>query len=97
MGFWDKEDDREPWEEHEEKYPKRNDDEEMFGSSAFKMPMNDFEVKEWEKKLLGNPETILKSSEMGDFVKDVFTYEDAVRTTYALNGWGEPKNIVRKY
>ena len=34
---------------------------------------------------------------MGDFVKDVFTYEDAVRTTYALNGWGEPKNIVRKY
>lgn len=69
MGFWDK-DDREPWEEHEEKYPKRNDDEEMFGSSAFKMPMNDFEVKEWEKKLLGNPETILKSSEMGDFVKE---------------------------
>ena len=35
--------------------------------------------------------------EMGDFVKDVFTYEDAVRETYSLNGWGTPKNIVRKY
>ena len=34
---------------------------------------------------------------MGDFVKDVFTYEDAVRTTYALNGWGKPKHIERKY
>lgn len=70
MSFWDKEDNREPWEENEEKFPKRNDDEELFGSSAFKMPMNDFEVKEWEKKLLGNPETILKSPEMVEFVKD---------------------------
>ena len=34
---------------------------------------------------------------MGDFVKDVFTYEDAVRTTYHLNGWALPKNIVRKF
>ena len=34
---------------------------------------------------------------MGDFVKDVFTYEDAVRTTYALNGWGEPKRVYKKY
>ena len=35
--------------------------------------------------------------EMGSFVKDVFTYEDAVKETYSLNGWGTPKNIVRKY
>lgn len=35
--------------------------------------------------------------EMGSFVKDVFTYEDAVTETYSLNGWGTPKNIVRKY
>ena len=35
--------------------------------------------------------------EMGDFVKDVYSYEDAVKETYSLNGWGTPKNIVRKY
>lgn len=34
---------------------------------------------------------------MGDFVKDVMSYEDAVKETYRLNGWGEPKRIVRKY
>ena len=34
---------------------------------------------------------------MAAFIKDVFTYEDAVRTTYALNGWGEPKRINKKY
>ena len=73
MSFWDKEDNREPWEENEEKYPKRNDDEELFGSSAFNMPMNDFEVKEWEKKMLGNPETILKSQEMMAIYKKYFS------------------------
>lgn len=31
------------------------------------------------------------------FIKDVFTYEDAVRETYRLNGWGEPKTIHRKF
>ena len=31
------------------------------------------------------------------FIKDVFSYEDAVKETYRLNGWGEPKRIVRKY
>lgn len=30
-------------------------------------------------------------------IKDVFTYEDAVRETYRLNGWGEPKKIYRKF
>ena len=35
--------------------------------------------------------------EMDSFVKDVFSYEDAVKETYHLNGWGTPKNIVRKY
>ena len=79
MSFWDKEDNREPWEENEEKYPKRNDDEELFGSSAFNMPMNDFEVKEWEKKMLGNPETILKSQEMVEFVKDQKSGTGAIR------------------
>ena len=31
------------------------------------------------------------------FVKDVFTYEEAVREVYRLNGWGEPKNIKKIY
>ena len=34
---------------------------------------------------------------MSAFVKDVFTYEDAVKETYRLNGWGEPKKIYRRY
>ena len=24
-------------------------------------------------------------------------FEDAVRETYRLNGWGEPKNIVKRF
>lgn len=31
------------------------------------------------------------------FVKDVWSYEDAVRETYRLNGWGEPKRIYKKF
>lgn len=31
------------------------------------------------------------------FIKDVFTYEDAVREVYHLNGWGEPKYIKRSF
>lgn len=31
------------------------------------------------------------------FVKDVFTFEEAVREVYRLNGWGEPKSIKRVY
>lgn len=31
------------------------------------------------------------------FVKDVQTYEEAVRETYRLNGWGEPKQIRRTF
>lgn len=26
-----------------------------------------------------------------------FTFEEALRKTYQLNGWGEPKNISRKF
>jgi hypothetical protein len=31
------------------------------------------------------------------FVKDVISYEDAVREVYALNGWGAPKYIKRVF
>lgn len=34
---------------------------------------------------------------MGEHVKDVCTFESAVKETYALNGWGEPKRIIKKY
>ena len=31
------------------------------------------------------------------FVKDVRSYEEAVREVYRLNGWGEPKQIRRSF
>ena len=34
---------------------------------------------------------------MGDFVKSVSNYEDAVRETYSLNGWKQPERIIKKY
>ena len=34
---------------------------------------------------------------MGEHVKDVTSYENAVRETYRLNGWGEPTRINKKY
>ena len=42
-------------------------------------------------------ESISNGVAMSAFIKDVRSYEDAVRTTYALNGWGEPKRIIRKF
>ena len=42
-------------------------------------------------------ESISNGVTMSCFIKDVFSYEDAVKETYRLNGWGEPKRIIRKY
>lgn len=42
-------------------------------------------------------ESISNGVTIAAFVKDVFSYEDAVRTTYALNGWGEPKRVYKKF
>ena len=42
-------------------------------------------------------ESISNGVTMAAFIKDVFTYEDAVKETYHLNGWGEPKRIIKKY
>jgi len=28
---------------------------------------------------------------------EYYTFEEALRKTYELNGWGEPKQIARKY
>lgn len=42
-------------------------------------------------------ESITNGVTMAAFIKDVFTYEDAVKETYHLNGWGEPKVIYKKF
>ena len=42
-------------------------------------------------------ESISNGVTFGAFIKDVRSYEDAVRETYSLNGWGTPKNIIKKY
>lgn len=34
-----------------------------------------------------------EGKESGRHIKDVQTYEEAVREMYRLNGWGEPKYI----
>mgnify|MGYP003508633875 CR=1 FL=1 len=40
---------------------------------------------------------VSETGTMASFVKDVFSYEEAVREVYRLNGWGEPKMIRRSY
>lgn len=40
---------------------------------------------------------INESGTCAEFVKDSFTYEDAVKEVYRLNGWGEPKKLYRKF
>ena len=42
-------------------------------------------------------ESIENGVTMSAFIKDVCSYEDAVKETYNLNGWGEPKRIIKKY
>lgn len=42
-------------------------------------------------------ESISNGVTMSAFVKTVCSYETAVRETYKLNGWSEPKQIIRKY
>lgn len=31
------------------------------------------------------------------FIKDVLSFEDAVKEIYKLNGWGEPKQIRKSF
>lgn len=38
-------------------------------------------------------DTVTEHGASAKFIKDVATYEEAVREVYRLNGWGEPKNI----
>lgn len=38
-----------------------------------------------------------KTGSISKFIKDVFSFEDAVREVYNLNGWGEPKYIRKSF
>ena len=42
-------------------------------------------------------EFVSETGSMGRFIKDVFSYEDAVKEVYSLNGWGQPKQIRRSF
>ena len=42
-------------------------------------------------------DSVTKTGTSARFIKDVFSYEEAVREVYRLNGWGEPKMIRRSY
>ena len=35
--------------------------------------------------------TVNENGALATFVKDVNTFEDALRETFALNGWGQPQ------
>ena len=40
-------------------------------------------------------DSVTENGASANFVKDVATFEDAVKEVYRLNGWGEPKNIKK--
>lgn len=42
-------------------------------------------------------DVVTENTASANFIKDVATYEEAVREVYRLNGWGEPKNIKQIY
>lgn len=42
-------------------------------------------------------DSVTATGSSSQFVKNVFSYEEAVRETYRLNGWGEPRYIRREF
>ena len=42
-------------------------------------------------------DSVSETGSSARFVKDVFSFEDAVREVYKLNGWNEPKVIKRSF
>lgn len=42
-------------------------------------------------------DSVTETGTSARFIKDVFTFEEAVREVYRLNGWGEPKQIRRSF
>lgn len=42
-------------------------------------------------------ESVTESGSSARFIKDVRTYEEAVREVYRLNGWSEPTVVRRSF
>ena len=42
-------------------------------------------------------DSVTKTGTSARFIMVVFSYEEAVREVYRLNGWGEPKSIKRVF
>jgi hypothetical protein len=59
------------------------------GTYHFGRHRNAWGIYVWDK--------VTETFESSKFIKDVISFEDAVREVYALNGWGTPKSIRRSY
>ena len=59
------------------------------GKYKFGRHRNNWGIWQWN--------SVTETGASATFIKDVFSYEDAVREVYRLNGCGEPKNIKRVY
>ena len=59
------------------------------GTYHFGRHRNAWGIYVWDK--------VTETFESSKFIKDVISYEEAVREVYALNGWGEPKSIRRSF
>ena len=59
------------------------------GKYKFGRHRNNWGIWQWN--------SVTETGASATFIKDVFSYEDAVREVYKLNGWGEPKSVKRVY
>jgi len=41
--------------------------------------------------------SVNENGSIAQHIEDYGYYEDAVRAIYRLNGWGEPKNITKRF
>lgn len=59
------------------------------GTYHFSRHRNAWGIYVWDK--------VTETFESSKFIKDVISFEDAVREVYSLNGWGTPKYIKRSF
>lgn len=59
------------------------------GKYKFGRHRNYFGIWQWD--------SVTEAGTSARFIKDVYSYEEAVREVYRLNGWGEPKIIRRNF
>ncbi|NDW09996.1 hypothetical protein D0T56_10080 [Dysgonomonas sp. 520] len=41
--------------------------------------------------------SVSQTSNSSSHIEDYCNYEDAVKAVYRLNGWAEPRNIVKRF